>query len=76
VPSRARRSEVGDAFDPVVAARMAANARRAYGALVSEVLGAANTGKNLGRDFGADLTEAELRYLVRREWAVSAADIL
>jgi glycerol-3-phosphate dehydrogenase len=55
---------------------MAANARRAYSALVSEVLGAANTGKDLGRDFGADLTEAELRYLVRREWAVSAADIL
>ena len=30
----------------------------------------------LGRDFGADLTEAEVRYLVRREWAVSAADIV
>ena len=55
---------------------MAANAPRAYGALVLEVQGAANTREDLGRDFGADLTEAELRYLVRCEWAVSAADIL
>jgi len=55
---------------------MAANAPRAYGALVLEVLGAANTREDLGRDFGADLTKAEVRYLVRREWAVSAADIL
>jgi glycerol-3-phosphate dehydrogenase len=26
--------------------------------------------------FGADLTEAEVRYLARAEWAVTAADIL
>ena len=73
---RARRSEVGDASDPVVAARMAANAPRAYGALVLEVQGAANTREDLGREVGADLTKAEVRYLVRRECAVSAADIL
>jgi glycerol-3-phosphate dehydrogenase len=52
------------------------DARRAHGALVLEVQGAANTREDLGRDVGADLTKAEVRYLVRREWAVSAADIL
>jgi len=31
---------------------------------------------DLGRCFGADLTEAEVRYLVRREWAMTAADIV
>ena len=32
--------------------------------------------RDLGRDVGADLTKAKVRYLVRRECAVSAADIL
>ena len=61
---------------PFLGAAFARRLTRAYGALVSEVLGAANTREDLGRDFGADLTEAEVRYLVRREWAVSAADIV
>ena len=40
---------------------------RAFGALVPKVLGAATSRADLGRDFGADLTEAEVRYLVDRE---------
>ena len=31
---------------------------------------------DLGRHFGADLYERELRYLVRAEWAETASDIL
>ena len=31
---------------------------------------------NLGRDFGGGLTEAEVRHLMDREWAVSAEDVL
>src|SRR4029077_19812711 len=31
---------------------------------------------DLGEDFGAGLTERELRYFVEREWAQSAEDIL
>ena len=61
---------------PFLGAAFARRLTRAYGALVSEVLGAANTREDLGRDFGADLTEAELRYLVRRESAGSAPDIV
>ena len=49
---------------------------RSYGTLVSEVLGAATNREDLGRDFGADLTEAEIRYLVNREWAMTAEDIV
>jgi glycerol-3-phosphate dehydrogenase len=49
---------------------------RSYGTRMTQVLGAARTTSDMGRDFGADLTEAEVRYLVRSEWARSAEDIL
>jgi glycerol-3-phosphate dehydrogenase len=39
-------------------------------------LGAAQSWADLGEDFGAGLTAAEVDYLVRREWAHSADDIL
>ncbi len=45
---------------------------RAYGTATRDLLG---DGK-LGREFGAGLTEAELRHLMRREWAVCAEDVL
>ena len=31
---------------------------------------------DLGRDFGASLTEAEVRYLVEQEWARTAEDVV
>ena len=40
------------------------------------MLGAAKTREDLGRNFGADLTETEVCYLVQREWAMTAADIV
>ena len=39
-------------------------------------MGAAQSWADLGEDFGAGLTAAEVDYLVRREWAHSADDIL
>ncbi|WP_181708039.1 glycerol-3-phosphate dehydrogenase [Chthonobacter rhizosphaerae] len=49
---------------------------RAYGTKARDILGTARTDADLGRAFGAGLSEAEVRYLVGREFAVSADDIL
>lgn len=49
---------------------------RAYGTDAFAVLGEAETAAGLGRDFGATLTEAEVRWLVTREFARTAEDIL
>jgi glycerol-3-phosphate dehydrogenase len=40
------------------------------------MLGLARSLGDLGRDFGGDLYEAEVRYLVEHEWAATAEDIL
>ena len=48
----------------------------AHGTRLALLLGDAREPKDLGREFGAGLTEAEVRYLVRHEWARSAEDIL
>lgn len=49
---------------------------RTYGTRTEAILGGAVAVHDLGRDFGAGLTEAEVRYLVREEWARSSDDIL
>ena len=49
---------------------------RAYGTEAAALLGEAATAADLGRDFGATLTEAEVRWLMIREFARSAEDIL
>jgi glycerol-3-phosphate dehydrogenase len=49
---------------------------QAYGTRIDRMLGAATSAKDLGARFGADLTEAEVRYLMRQEWAESADDVL
>jgi glycerol-3-phosphate dehydrogenase len=45
---------------------------RRHGALAQAVVGDGE----LGEDFGAGLTERELRWFVEREWAASAEDVL
>ncbi len=47
---------------------------RAYGTRIRMLLGSATSLDDLGRDYGAGLTEAELRYLVRHEWVRRADD--
>lgn len=49
---------------------------RAYGAEASEVLGDVRDAVQLGRDFGATLTEAEVRWLMEREYAQTAEDVV
>jgi glycerol-3-phosphate dehydrogenase len=48
----------------------------AYGTRVDRVLGNAKSPDDLGMRLGADLTAAEVRYLMRQEWAQTADDVL
>jgi glycerol-3-phosphate dehydrogenase len=49
---------------------------RAYGTEVRAMLDGATTSGDLGASYGAGLTEAELRHLVRHEYARTADDVL
>ena len=49
---------------------------RAYGTEAAQVLGEAATAADLGQDFGATLTEAEVIWLMDREFARSAEDVV
>jgi glycerol-3-phosphate dehydrogenase len=48
----------------------------AYGTRIDRVLGSAKNLDDLGMRFGADLTAAELHYLMTQEWAQAADDVL
>ncbi|TAD76307.1 MAG: FAD-dependent oxidoreductase, partial [Sphingomonadales bacterium] len=54
----------------------AARLVRLYGTLAETFLGQASTAAELGADFGHGLTAAEVDYLVTREWARTAEDVL
>ncbi len=49
---------------------------RAYGTRARDLLGGARTAAELGRVFGADLTECEVHWLIEHEWARRAADVV
>jgi glycerol-3-phosphate dehydrogenase len=49
---------------------------RAYGSRIDVLLAGVSRVADLGRDFGAGLSEREVEYLVAHEWAESAEDIL
>jgi glycerol-3-phosphate dehydrogenase len=49
---------------------------RLYGTHARSLLGNARSIADLGAHFGADLYEREVEYLMEREWAVSAEDVL
>ncbi|ETD80521.1 glycerol-3-phosphate dehydrogenase [Rhodobacter capsulatus] len=49
---------------------------RAYGTEAFAILGEAKTRADLGRDFGAGLSEAEVIWLMEREWARRAEDVV
>jgi glycerol-3-phosphate dehydrogenase len=61
---------------PFLDAAHAARLVRAYGARAARVLGTAKSAADLGRHFGATLTEAEVRYLISQEWAITSEDVL
>ena len=54
----------------------AARLIRAYGSEAETLLGTAKTAADLGRDFGATLTETEVRWLMAHEFARAAADVV
>jgi glycerol-3-phosphate dehydrogenase len=61
---------------PYLASSHATRLVRAYGTRAELLLDGATASGDLGRRFGHDLTEAEIRYLMREEWATDAADLL
>lgn len=61
---------------PFLTARWARRLVRAYGTEAQEILGDATTVEDLGEDFGATLTERELRWLVEKEFVTRAEDAL
>jgi glycerol-3-phosphate dehydrogenase len=69
---------IGDlsARHPFVSLDTARRMVRAYGTRAEEIIGNAKSHDDLGRDFGAGFSEAEVRYLVQKEWAKSAEDVL
>jgi glycerol-3-phosphate dehydrogenase len=61
---------------PFLDARWATRLVRAYGTEARDILGDARTRGDLGRGFGHDLTEAEVAWMMDREWAAAAEDVL
>ena len=61
---------------PFLGDRWARRLARAYGTEARTVLGSATEPGQLGRDFGATLTEAELRWLMVKEYALTAEDVV
>lgn len=49
---------------------------RAYGTDAASILGTATQRSNLGKDFGASLTEAEVLWLMAHEYARTAEDVV
>jgi glycerol-3-phosphate dehydrogenase len=61
---------------PFLADALARRLVRAYGTKARILLGDASSMADLGQMLGADLTEAEVRYLAQHEWATRAEDIV
>ncbi|MCX8998415.1 glycerol-3-phosphate dehydrogenase [Rhizobiaceae bacterium BDR2-2] len=61
---------------PFLGQRHAERLVRCYGTDAAALLGTARDAAGLGRHFGGTLYEVEVRWLVEREWAVTAEDIL
>jgi glycerol-3-phosphate dehydrogenase len=61
---------------PGLAPALVTRLARHYGTRMARIIGNARKHEDLGRRFGEQLTQSEVRYLVENEWARSAADIL
>jgi glycerol-3-phosphate dehydrogenase len=61
---------------PFLTERWALRLVRAYGTEARAILDDAKEAAGLGRDFGATITEAELRWLMEREYARTAEDVV
>ncbi len=61
---------------PFLSSRHARRLIRLYGTLARKILGDAKNYDDLGRCFGSDLFETEIRYQIEREWVLRAEDVL
>lgn len=61
---------------PALPPKLLRRLARAYGTRTDDVLGAAQNVRDLGTAFGGDLYQAEVDYLVAREWARTSEDVL
>jgi len=61
---------------PALPRKLLARLARHYGTCLFDILGEARAMEDLGPCFGADLTAREVDYLVTREWAQTAEDIV
>ncbi|MDD2868020.1 glycerol-3-phosphate dehydrogenase [Neomegalonema sp.] len=61
---------------PFLGEALAERLMRLYGLDSYRMLEGVYTAEGLGRRFGADLHEAELRWMMTREWAFTAEDVL
>ncbi|MEO3386209.1 glycerol-3-phosphate dehydrogenase [Mesorhizobium sp. CAU 1741] len=77
-PAQAFEAEVArlQADYPFLEGFHARRLMRLYGTRARVLLGNAGALEDLGRCFGADLYEAEVRYLIANEWAVGSQDVL
>jgi glycerol-3-phosphate dehydrogenase len=68
--------EIAERRYPFLDRRLVARLCRAYGSRIGAVLEGVRNPQDLGRDFGAGLSEREVDYLIAQEWAATAEDIL
>lgn len=61
---------------PFIGAHLARRFANSYGTLTHILLNKANSESDLGQDFGNQLFQVEVDYLIHHEWAHSAEDIL
>ena len=64
------------AAHPFLTPEWSARLIRAYGTDAAQIMGNATSPEALGRDFGATLTEAEVRWLMTHEYAEHATDVV
>lgn len=61
---------------PFLPQALAQRLARAYGTRISDIVGGSKALEDLGSQFGAGLTRAEVDYLRNHEWAQTADDVL
>ncbi|MFD1343543.1 glycerol-3-phosphate dehydrogenase [Litorisediminicola beolgyonensis] len=61
---------------PFLGSKWAQRLIRHYGTEARDLLGTAKSAEDLGRDFGGTLTEAEVRFLMEREYARESQDVV
>ena len=61
---------------PFLTPKWALRLIKAYGTEARDVLGTAKKASDLGQDFGATLTQAEVKWLMSREYARTAEDVV